>query len=325
MQSVGLKICAESFSEGFHDVVVYFSSIWVQNSFFALALSHFLAFVTMPAPPCESCGSLLNIKWGRDAAGNKRPRSEWQCPKHGTILTCAKCCPQCPQTGWGGSSSRGKKVVAKAEPAGASLPASSASSAPPEISTARRDGRGDADSSRSPRGLRITPAQLEERMRSQHRFLAGRGEWPLELSWKYGSRASTWAEAVGDSLTTWWLRRLDDGVVRSVKLKIFLQWARQQRREQCERESSRQQQLHQQQQVAERLRDNSGCSSEGSGRMQFSVPPCVVCLEARPTQLCVPCHHLCLCEVCSLQLLQDDDARCPVCRGVLDSFVTAFY
>ena len=156
-----------------------------------------------------------------------------------------------------------------------------------------------------------------ERVRSQHRFLAGRSEWPLEPSWKYGGRASKWGEAVWNALTTWWLRRLEGGEVRYVKLKIFLQWVQQQRQEQREREDRRQQQ-----QLQGQVQDASG-SSKGSD--MFTVPPCVACLEARPTELCTPCHHLCLCEACPLHLMQEDDVRCPVCRSHLEGFTKAFY
>jgi hypothetical protein len=277
----------------------------------------------MPAPTCQSCGGFLNKKWGRDAAGNARPRSDWQCPKHGTVLTCAECCSQCPSTGWGGSNLRGKRLTAAVLPAAPAVPVAPSNPAPAAGQPLREAGR-----SRSPPGLRITPAVLEERMRSQHRFLAGRWEWPLEPSWKYSGRASTWGEAVSHSLTTWWLGLLAAGKVRSVKLQIFLRWVQQQRQEQDQREAHRRQQQHQQQELQQPehhgLQGRSS-SSSSSDRMQFSVPPCVACLESRPTQLCNPCHHLCLCEACSLQLLQEDDLRCPVCRGHVESFTKAWY
>ena len=210
---------------------------------------------------------------------------------------------------------RGQQLTVAALPAEPTVPAASSHIAPPQTSSTG-GGRG-ARRDRPPRLLRITPAQSEESVRSQHRFLAGRSDWPLEPSWKYGGRASKWGEAVWNALTTWWLRRLEGGEVRYVKLKIFLQWVQQQRQEQREREDRRQQQ-----QLQGQVQDASG-SSKGSD--MFTVPPCVACLEARPTELCTPCHHLCLCEACPLHLMQEDDVRCPVCRNHLEGFTKAFY
>ena len=157
------------------------------------------------------------------------------------------------------------------------------------------------------------PRQDTEPICAQVEGLFCAEDWPLEPSWKFGDRASTWGEAVGESLTTWWLRRLAAGEVRSAKLKIFLQWAQEQR----DSEASQQ-----------RLQSGQGSSSSNSSvddRAQLSVPPCIICLEARPTQLCAPCHHFCLCEACSLQLFHEDNVRCPVCRGPVESFIKAFY
>ena len=68
-----------------------------------------------------------------------------------------------------------------------------------------------------------------------------------------------------------------------------------------------------------------GPAPDGPAPAAFNVPPCVACLEARPTELCIPCHHLCLCEACSLHLMQEGDVRCPVCRSHLECFTKAFY
>ena len=47
------------------------------------------------APKCLSCGSYLGARWGKTPEGGKRPRAEWQCPYHGTVLQCARHCPGC--------------------------------------------------------------------------------------------------------------------------------------------------------------------------------------------------------------------------------------
>jgi hypothetical protein len=159
-----------------------------------------------------------------------------------------------------------------------------------------------APRSRSPMAhstLRITPRELEDRMRSQHRFLPSRNQWPLEPSWGYGEQVLTWAEAVGHPSTTKWLATLDRGVLWSAKLQIFLRWARQQQ--------------------------NATVAPCPAPAAPQAIPPCVVCLTSPPSQACVPCHHLCLCGPCSLLLHQEGDVRCPVCRSPAASFVRVFY
>jgi hypothetical protein len=289
----------------------------------------------MPAPNCRSCGAFLNQKWGKDADGRSRPRHEWQCPRHGTLLTCGTCCPQCPKRGHGGSDLRGARLVAAAVPAAVAsalaapapllqpkappvappaAPPEAPPGAPPAAAAVADAGRvqGPAPRSRSPRALRMTPRELQERMRSQHRFLEGRADWPLQPGWNYGARASTWSQAVHLPLTTWWLRKLEAGSLRCVKLQIFLRWVQQQRAEEQQRaegERKRQQELER--------------GSGGSGDLR--IPPCVACLDSPPTQLCQPCGHLCLCEGCSLRLLQAEEPGCPVCRGRVQSFTRAWY
>ena len=255
---------------------------------------------------------------------------------HGTLLTCGGCCPQCPKTGHGGSDLHGaRRVVAAAAAAAAAAPPPVAAAlapaapaaapavppaVPPAASTAAPPAavagrvQAPAPRSRSPRVLRMTAAELEERMRRQHRFFEGRFQWPLEPTWKYGVKASTWGQAVHLPLTTWWLRLLQAGTLVSVKLQIFLRWVQQQRREQAQAESKQQQEL-------ERGSSSSGSSSSGD----FRMPPCVACLDRLPTQLCNPCGHLCLCEDCSLRLLQEEEPGCPVCRGPVESFTKVFY
>jgi hypothetical protein len=264
----------------------------------------------MPAPKCLTCGSFLSKQWGKDAAGLPRRRDEWQCPRHGTLLTCAQCCPRCPKTGHGGSHLRGR--VAAAAAAAAAVPAAPV----PSAAAAAAEAQSVMPRSRSPRRLRMTAGALEERLRRQHRFLAGRSEWPLEASWKYGSRASTWGEAVNEPFTDWWMAKLEAGTLRSVKLQIFLRWVQQQRLQQQQQQP--QNALPQQQQA-------SATGSSSSHGSDFTIPPCVACMDSLPTQLCNPCGHLCLCETCSLQLYKEESPHCPVCRGQLESFTTVWY
>ena len=43
---------------------------------------------------------------------------------------------------------------------------------------------------------------------------------------------------------------------------------------------------------------------------------CVVCMDAPRTWAMVPCHHLCLCEDCTEQILMTPVPKCPMCNGV---------
>ena len=43
---------------------------------------------------------------------------------------------------------------------------------------------------------------------------------------------------------------------------------------------------------------------------------CVVCMDAPRTWAMVPCHHLCLCEECTEQILSTPVPKCPMCNGV---------
>jgi hypothetical protein len=41
---------------------------------------------------------------------------------------------------------------------------------------------------------------------------------------------------------------------------------------------------------------------------------CVICFEKTPSQLFMPCFHLCCCQICSRKL-----ERCPLCRSEIFS------
>lgn len=38
---------------------------------------------------------------------------------------------------------------------------------------------------------------------------------------------------------------------------------------------------------------------------------CVICLDKKPTMICIPCGHMCLCESCKSQMTKK---RCPICN-----------
>ena len=51
---------------------------------------------------------------------------------------------------------------------------------------------------------------------------------------------------------------------------------------------------------------------------------CVVCMEREKKVVLLPCKHMCMCKVCTAEIIADS-ARCPVCREhVADSFEAFF-
>lgn len=78
--------------------------------------------------------------------------------------------------------------------------------------------------------------------------------------------------------------------------------------------------------------------SEGSGRLtdpNASTPDltagdddsgvCALCMERKATVWFLPCRHRVCCRQCSLEINRRKDRgvglRCPICRGVVDTFV----
>ena len=51
---------------------------------------------------------------------------------------------------------------------------------------------------------------------------------------------------------------------------------------------------------------------------------CIVCMEREKKVVLLPCKHMCMCKVCTDEIMADK-ARCPVCREpVVDSFEAFF-
>jgi hypothetical protein len=172
----------------------------------------------------------------------------------------------------------------------------------PPATTSNHQPGASSGRSRSPRHLRITPAELENRMRSQNRLAASRHGWALEVSWGYGPEVVTWGQAVGHFVTRRWLASLDQGRVYSVKLQIFLRWVRQQQQQQ-----------------------QQGAQQPSITAVDALIPPCVVCLSAPPVWACSPCMHLCTCGPCSVALRDEAGATCPLCRDAFLDIVRIFY
>ena len=55
-----------------------------------------------------------------------------------------------------------------------------------------------------------------------------------------------------------------------------------------------------------------------------SLSSCIVCWEARPCVLLLPCKHLALCEACS-ELLKGKGSDCPMCRGPVTEHMVVFH
>lgn len=64
------------------------------------------------------------------------------------------------------------------------------------------------------------------------------------------------------------------------------------------------------------------CEGEGTSAPQSA---CVVCLDADPTHIVVPCGHHCICAQCSFKMKAKDEQRCPLCRQTIDSIIQVFY
>ena len=54
---------------------------------------------------------------------------------------------------------------------------------------------------------------------------------------------------------------------------------------------------------------------------------CVVCMSTKKTHLLVPCGHMCVCEGCaaSIQNVNREDRKCPICRTVSVQIIKVFY
>lgn len=50
---------------------------------------------------------------------------------------------------------------------------------------------------------------------------------------------------------------------------------------------------------------------------------CVVCLDRKKTVLVMPCKHLCLCRVCSIEL-ERYQSGCPLCRNEISSLIAVY-
>ena len=53
----------------------------------------------------------------------------------------------------------------------------------------------------------------------------------------------------------------------------------------------------------------------------YEITECVVCMDAKSTEIAVPCGHLCMCKDCCAQLLRSR-SNCPICRRQIQSIIS---
>jgi len=51
---------------------------------------------------------------------------------------------------------------------------------------------------------------------------------------------------------------------------------------------------------------------------------CCVCLEKTKNTVLVPCHHMCLCESCAVDLMKNTMPSCPLCRAKVQKTIKIF-
>ena len=194
----------------------------------------------MVAPRCLGCNSLLNTRWGKTHDGYKRPRNEWQCPHHGTLLRCARCCPACVTLAGGvqrgGPPDRGvassSTAVAGPLAAAAAVPAAAAAARAAFV----RDGHLRRRSrSRSEEGRRFSRDTIERRLLGQWREVASISERPLPEPGRADSGIvgyGTWGNALDNAQQLASTRELlrserwrNERTHGSVHLTLFLAWA----------------------------------------------------------------------------------------------------
>jgi len=64
-----------------------------------------------------------------------------------------------------------------------------------------------------------------------------------------------------------------------------------------------------------------------SGRTESGEAPsneCVVCLELAPDSVLYTCGHMCMCYSCALDVVQNRDALCPICRQSIRDVIKIF-
>jgi hypothetical protein len=53
----------------------------------------------------------------------------------------------------------------------------------------------------------------------------------------------------------------------------------------------------------------------------YEVNECVICLEAKPNQVFIPCAHLCTCSDCYSSMKSNNKPSCPLCRRFITTSI----
>lgn len=79
-----------------------------------------------------------------------------------------------------------------------------------------------------------------------------------------------------------------------------------------------------------RRRTASDASSPGGGRLSVTSRElrermlCCVCCSREKSVLLQPCNHICLCAICTYELIDSDMPQCPLCRSEIISHVEVY-
>ncbi|CAL5221362.1 g3541 [Coccomyxa viridis] len=86
-------------------------------------------------------------------------------------------------------------------------------------------------------------------------------------------------------------------------------------------QASAQSRAPQQQPHAKAQQDADYAQNEAAGEEEVTQQDCIVCWEEPRQATLAPCGHRALCSSCIQLLLKMPDARCPICRSIVQSFI----
>ena len=107
------------------------------------------------------------------------------------------------------------------------------------------------------------------------------------------------------------------------QLKEELQRDKLQQREMEERDSGTEGRLVTRGASEPSLMDQHGSPTSAKGD-SIKDGECIVCLNAEPSHVLIPCGHQCVCADCSEILMNELRPRCPVCRALCDQGLRVF-
>merc|ERR1711998_48529 len=66
------------------------------------------------------------------------------------------------------------------------------------------------------------------------------------------------------------------------------------------------------------------CQQGAPHKEREGASRCVVCLDAAPTHVVIPCGHQCICEDCAIALAHAWQGQCPLCRVYMQSALRVY-